>query len=271
MTAPTSKTAIVTGASSGIGKATAEALADAGYRVFGTSRRAEGSGPRGVHMLACDVTEMGSVSALVAAVLAKTGRIDLVVNNAGVGLVGAAEESSVAQVQRLFDVNVFGVLRVTNAVLPIMRQQGGGRIITMSSALGLVPAPYSAHYAAGKHAIEAYSESLDHEVRAFGIRVTLIEPAFVQGSFDQNSLVPDSQLKDYEPVLADVHAFIADVTPTADTPQMVAEVVLRAATATVPKRRYTVGQNARQISLLRRYLPAGLFDRLLRWQFRLPA
>ena len=195
MNANSEKTAVVTGASSGIGHASAEALARAGFTVFGTSRRPVGNGPDGVTMLVCDVTDGASVGALVSTVLAQTGRIDLLVNNAGVGLLGGAEESSVAQVQALFDVNLFGVIRMINAVLPSMRQRGEGRIINIGSILGLVPAPYSAHYSAVKHALEGYSELLDHEVRAFDIRVSVIEPAFVRTVFDQNGIEPDSVLQ----------------------------------------------------------------------------
>ena len=264
------KTAIVTGASGGIGYASAAALAKAGFTVFGTSRKAS-QGPAGVSMLTCDVTDDASVKALVARVLSETGRIDVVVNNAGVGLVGGAEESSVAQVQGLFDVNLFGVVRVTNAVLPSMRQRREGRIINISSGLGFMPAPYSAHYAASKHALEGYSESLDHEIRAFNVRVSLIEPAYIRSPFDQNSLEPDLKLKEYEQARARVNAFVKDVMPTADTPEMVAEAVLLAATSRRQKRRYLVGKVARQTSLLRRIVPAAMFDRALRQQFRLPA
>jgi NAD(P)-dependent dehydrogenase (short-subunit alcohol dehydrogenase family) len=154
MNHPVGKTAIVTGASMGIGRATAEALAAKGFTVFGTSRRPTNMTPRHVSMLACDVTDEASVNAMIAAVLSRTGRIDVLVNNAGLGLMGGAEESSIAQVQALFDVNVYGVMRLTNAVLPIMRQGGAGRIINISSVLGLIPAPYSAHYSATKHALE---------------------------------------------------------------------------------------------------------------------
>ena len=152
--------ALVTGASSGIGRATAKALQGAGFRVFGTSRRAAAERSDGVTMLTCDVTDDASVAKLVDEVLAKAGRIDLLVNNAGMGLLGGAEESSIAQAQALFDVNVFGVLRVTNAVLPTMRRQGKGRIVNLSSVQGFIPAPYFALYASTKHAIEGYSDRL---------------------------------------------------------------------------------------------------------------
>ncbi|KPB76502.1 oxidoreductase [Pseudomonas cannabina] len=263
------KTAIVTGASSGIGRATAEALAHAGFTVFGTSRKV-GLSTSQVSMLTCDVTNDEAVSHLISTVLAQTGRIDLLVNNAGIGLVGGAEEFSIAQVQALFDVNLYGVIRMTNAVLPSMRQNGQGRIINIGSILGLIPAPYSSHYSAVKHALEGYSESLDHEIRAFGIRVSVVEPGFVRTVFDQNGIEPDSPLKEYDQARAGFKALLADVMPTADLPEVVAAVVLKAASDTQPKHRYTAGKTARQISLMRRFVPAAAFDKSLRKQLRLP-
>ena len=173
----------------------------------------------------CDVTDDASVKALVSTVLSQTGRIDVLVNNAGLGLFGGAEESSINQVEGLFDVNVFGTVRVTNAVLPSMRQRGEGRIINISSILGLIPAPYSAYYSATKHALEGYSELLDHEVRAFNIRVSLIEPAYTRSVFDQNALEPDAKLKEYDQARAGTHALLQDVMPKADPPELVADVV----------------------------------------------
>jgi short-subunit dehydrogenase len=265
------KTALVTGASSGIGRASAAALARAGFTVFGTSRRATNNGPETVSMLACDVTDDGAVEALVSTVLSRTGRIDVLVNNAGIGLLGGAEESSIAQVRALFDVNLFGVMRVTNAVLPSMRQRREGRIINIGSVLGLIPAPFSAHYSATKHALEGYSESLDHEVRALDIRVSLIEPGYTRSVFEQNALEPDSALKEYDQARAGVRALLRDVMTTADPPEVVAEAVLLAATARYPRRRYTAGKVARQVSVLRRFAPAAMFDKSLRKQMRLPA
>lgn len=262
--------ALVTGASSGIGLVTAQALRRDGYRVFGTSRKPMPDTADGVTMLICDVIDDASVQSLVDEVLSRAGRIDLLVNNAGLGLLGGAEESSVAQVQALFDVNVFGVIRMTNAVLPSMRRRGKGRIINIGSVLGLIPAPYAAHYSAAKHAIEGYSESLDHEVRSFNIRVSVIEPAFVRTVFDQNGIKPDSILNEYDRARADVDALLRDVMPKADLPDVVADVVVKAAADARPRRRYTAGKTAQQISLLRRFAPAEIFDKSLRKQFRLP-
>src|SRR5438552_5768869 len=154
-----SKVALVTGASSGIGEATAERLAMAGYKVYGTSRRGAQAGQRSFAMLPLDVTSDASVEAAVREVVRLDGRIDLLVNNAGFSVAPAgAEESSIDQARSLFDTNFFGVVRMTRAVVPHMRYQGSGRIINIGSVLGFLPAPYMALYSATKHAIEGYAE-----------------------------------------------------------------------------------------------------------------
>ena len=263
--------AIVTGASGGIGEATARALHAAGYRVFGTWRRPPATNPPGVEALTCDVTSDESTKAAVAEVLQQAGRVDLLVNNAGVGLLGGAEESSVAQAKALFDVNLFGVIRMTNAVLPILRRQGSGRIVNISSVLGLIPAPFMALYAATKHALEGYSESLDHEIRSAGIRVVLVEPAYTRTSFEGNVYQPDQQLEHYQAARATAEGVMRDAMTVADSPGLVAEAGVKASTAARPARRYAAGKAARQISLLRRFVPESAFDSSLRKQMRLPA
>lgn len=264
------RVAIVTGASGGIGEATARALAGAGYRVFGTHRKSPQSRATGVEYLVCDVTSAGSVEAAVKEVLAKTGRIDLLVNNAGVGLMGGAEESSLEQAKSIFDVNLFGVMRTTKAVLPAMRLLRAGRIINISSVMGLIPAPYMALYASSKHALEGYSESLDHEIRDAGVRVILVEPAYTRTSFESNLVQADQLLDEYQSARSNAAAVMRDVMKNADSPEVVAEAVLKAATAANPRRRYTAGGFAQQVSLLRRFVPASAFDKSLRKQLRLP-
>jgi short-subunit dehydrogenase len=263
--------AIVTGASAGIGEATARALDAAGYRVFGSSRKPPQSRLKGIEYLVCDVTSDESVRTAVAQVLDQAGRIDLLVNNAGVGLVAGAEESSIEQAKSLFDVNLFGVIRMTKAVLPTMRRQGSGRIVNISSVLGLIPAPFSALYAASKHALEGYSESLDHEIRGSGVRVVLVEPAYTRTSFEGNVYQADQQLDLYQPARANAEAVMRDAMKVADSPELVASAVVKASTAANPHRRYTAGRAARQISLLRRFVPASAFDKSLRKQMHLPA
>ena len=265
------KVAIVTGASSGIGLASAKALRQAGFRVFGTSRRTTANAAEGIAMIACDVTNDDSAPAAVGKVLEATGRIDVLVNNAGMGLLGGAEESSIGQAQALFDVNVFGVVRMTNAVLPVMRDQRDGRIINIGSVLGLIPAPFSALYSSTKHALEGYSESLDHEVRSFGVRVCLLEPGYTRTSFEQNMTLPDRALGTYVSARARANAVMSDEMKTADSPDVVAANLIKAATAASPRRRYTCGNAAGRASVLRRFLPEGMFDSGLRKQMRLPA
>jgi short-subunit dehydrogenase len=263
--------AIVTGASTGIGEASARALQAVGYRVFGTYRRAPSTVSAGVECVICDVSDGESVEAAVDKVLAAAGRIDLLINNAGVGLFAGAEESSLDQAKSLFDVNLFGVIRMTKAVLPTMRRQGSGRIVNMSSVMGLIPAPYSALYAASKHAVEGYSESLDHEVRSSGIRVVLVEPAYTQTRFESNLVKADKPLDVYAQARSNVEDVVRNAMKTADSPELVAQVVVKASTVENPRRRYTAGRMAGQVSFLRRFVPEPAFDKSLRKQMRLPA
>jgi NAD(P)-dependent dehydrogenase (short-subunit alcohol dehydrogenase family) len=266
------KIALVTGASSGIGQATAERLTGAGYTVYGTSRRGSAAGARSFEMLPLDVTRDASVADAVAQLMQREGRIDLLVNNAGFGVAPAgAEESSIAQAQSIFDTNFFGIVRMTRAVLPHMRQQGAGRIINIGSVLGLLPMPYGALYAATKHAIEGYSESLDHELRTRGIRVSVIEPAYTNTPFDANFLQPDAMLDAYGEARAAVSQRVKEVMASADQPHVVAEVVLKAARAARPQLRYTAGGLAGRLTWLRRFAPAGVMDAGIRRDLRLDA
>src|SRR6058998_537488 len=268
----TPKIALVTGASSGIGKATAERLANAGYKVYGTSRRGAQAGKRSFETLPLDVTSDESVEAAVGEIIRREDRIDLLVNNAGFGVAPAgAEESSIDQAKAIFETNFFGLIRMTRAVVPQMRRQGNGRIINIGSVLGFLPMPYGALYAATKHAVEGYSESLDHELRTRGIRVSVIEPAYTKTQFDANFLAPDSKLDEYREVRALLDKVLKEVMATADEPTVVADVVLEAAIADHPKLRYVPGGLANRLRLLRRFAPAGLVDAGIRKDLRLDA
>ena len=264
--------ALVTGASSGIGEITAERLASAGYKVYGTSRRGAQAGRRPFAMLPLDVTSDESVEAVVREVMRLEGRIDLLVNNAGFGVAPAgAEESSIEQAQAIFDTNFFGIVRMTRAVVPHMRYQGSGRIINIGSVFGFLPMPYMALYAATKHAIEGYSESLDHELRTRGIRVSVIEPANTNTQFDANLLEPDSKLDEYREVRAALAKKMKEFVAAGDKPGVVADAVLRAAFAALPKLRYTAGGRASGLQFLRRFAPARLVDAGIRKDLQLDA
>lgn len=271
MTAKSSKPgiALVTGASSGIGQATAQRLATAGYKVYGTSRRGEDGRPRAFEMLQLDVTSDASVDGAVEQLLQVESRIDLLVNNAGFGLAPAgAEESSIEQARSIFETNFFGLVRLTRAVVPHMRRHGGGRIINIGSVLGFLPMPYMALYSATKHAVAGYSESLDHELRTQGIRVSVVEPAYINTPFDANLVKPDAPLDVYREIREGVEKRVKEVLLGADGPEVVAEVVLQAASAVHPRIRYAPGLAGR-MRALRRFAPASLLDAGVRRDLRL--
>ncbi|MFM9551915.1 MULTISPECIES: oxidoreductase [Streptomyces] len=269
--ATTRPVALVTGASSGIGKAAALALAAAGYEVVGTSRNTAHVTPvKGVTFLDLDVTSDDSVTDAVGEVIDRFGRIDVLVNNAGIGSAGAAEESSAAQAQYLFDINVFGVIRMTNAVLPHMRARRSGRIINISSIVGFMPQPYMAVYAASKHAVEGYSESVDHELREYGIRVLLVEPAWTNTAFDAASVRPDQPLGIYAGQRQLFEEYMAGAVKDGDDPAVVAKEIVAAATDAKPKVRYTAGAMTGRVRTMRRVVPTRVFDQQLRKMNRLP-
>ena len=256
---------LITGVSSGIGLAVANAFAAKGFEVFGTSRNPRSTEPiPGVELVQLDVTDAASVTGAVSTVIERAGRLDILVNNAGFGIIGAAEESSVTQAQQLFDTNFFGLVRMTREVLPYMRAQGSGRIINISSVLGFLPAPYGALYAASKHAVEGYSESLDHETREFGVRVSAVEPGYTNTSFEANAAEADSPIDSYATTRERVRQGLTEAVRTGDDPAVVAQVVVKAATSRRPKLRYSAGPFTLRLSLLRKFAPATLVDKGIR-------
>jgi NAD(P)-dependent dehydrogenase (short-subunit alcohol dehydrogenase family) len=279
---PDQRIAIVTGASRGIGRGIAQGLARAGYAVVvnyasnadaarEVREQIQSAGGRAEPVRA-DISVAADREELVAATLRTFGRIDLLVNNAGFSVAPAgAEESSIAQAQAIFDTNFFGMTRMIRAVVPHMRRQGSGRIINIGSVLGFLPMPYGALYAASKHAVEGYSESLDHELRTRGIRVSVIEPAYTKTQFDANFLEPDAKLDEYREIRAAVAQKTKALVDAGDKPGVVADAVLQAALAAHPKLRYTAGGRARGLRFLRRFAPARLLDAGIRKDLQLDA
>ena len=265
------RAALVTGASSGIGKAAATAFADAGFQVVGTGRdTARVTAPAGVAYLDLDVTSDESVASVVKQVIDRFGHIDVLVNNAGVGAAGAAEEFSIARTQDVFDINVYGVMRMTKAVVPHMRARRHGRIINVSSLGGFVPSPFMSLYVATKHAVEGYSGSLDHEVREHGVRILLVEPGPINTPFGDHSVQADTPLPLYAPGRRTFDEVLAKNTKGGDDPAVVAKVIVAAATDRNPKLRRTAGSTAAGISALQAVLPARIFDRIVRRFNRMP-
>jgi NAD(P)-dependent dehydrogenase (short-subunit alcohol dehydrogenase family) len=263
------KTTLVTGVSSGIGREIAQLLADRGARVFGTVRNPSSANPiRGVEIVRMEVTDDSSVNETVQSIEQKAGPVQLLVNNAGYSSTGALEETSIEEARQQFETNFFGVLRVTNAVLPRMRQGGYGRIVNISSVLGFLPAPYMGIYAASKHALEGYTETLDHEVRRFGVRAVLVEPFLTKTKIGQNEKTAQISLADYAIQRKQMSELVHQGVERGDDPRLVAEAVYQALTTKSPRLRYPVGQGV-ALSRLRRFVPAGMFDRSLRKQFQL--
>jgi NAD(P)-dependent dehydrogenase (short-subunit alcohol dehydrogenase family) len=263
------KTTLITGVSSGIGREIAQLLAERGARVFGTMRNPQSATSiRDVDLVRMDVTDDSSVSEAVQSVVKKAGPVQFLVNNAGYELMGALEETSVAEARQQFETNLFGVLRVTSAILPGMRQQGDGRIVNISSVLGFLPAPYSGIYAASKHAVEGYTETLDHEIRRFGVRALLVEPAYTRTKLNGNAKAAKISLHVYADERKRLIAAAQQNIERGDDPRMVAEAVWKALTAKSPRLRYPVGKGI-ALSRMRRFVPAGMFDKSFRKQFQL--
>ncbi|MEX3949812.1 oxidoreductase [Paraburkholderia sp. EG287B] len=260
---------VVTGVSSGIGRATAEKFARRGCRVFGTVRSLAKAVPvSGVELVEMDVRDDASVKAGIQSVIERAGRIDVLVNNAGTSLIGAVEETSTAEALSLFDTNVLSILRTTQAVLPLMRAQRGGRIVNVSSVLGFLPAPYMGLYSASKHAVEGLTETLDHEVRQFGIRVTLVEPSFTRTNLDVNAPLASSKIADYDRERALASNAVVNSVKGAPAPDGVANTIVEAALGTWRMRRTPAGE-ASLLRKLRRFMPSGPVDSSLRKTFGL--
>jgi len=264
-----SKVVLITGVSSGIGRAVAEKFVAEGCRVFGTVRNSESAQAiKDVVLVQMDIRDEGSIAVGVQTIVSETKRIDVLVNNAGVTLLGATEEASIDEAKHLFETNVFGHLRMIKAVLPHMRAQRSGRIVNVSSVLGFLPAPYMSLYSASKHAIEGLSESLDHEVRQFGIRVSLIEPSFTKTNLDVNAPQTATKIADYQKELAVVSQAIQKNVQKAPLPDEVADTIVGAALKPW-KMRHTPKGEASLLAKLRRFMPAGPVEKGLRKTFGL--
>lgn len=256
---------LVTGASMGIGRAVARHLSAAGYRVFGTSRRPASPTLDGFELLPLDVTDDASVQACVTAVLAKAGRIDVLINNAGVDMVGALEETTLDDARWLFETNYFGVVRMVNTVLPHMRRQQSGQIINVSSGLGLAAFPFEGHYSASKFALEGYTESLRYELSFLGIKVSSIQPGYYQSNMVNAQRVTAKVIPDYAPARDNAIALGKQWAVDAPDPLPLAQTVQRIIESRSPRLRYQIGWDAWVFPRLIRVLPEALVLRVGGW------
>ncbi len=265
------RTVLVTGASKGIGRETAELLAGDNWEVFGTSRTPDDYAPDGWEMLGLDVTDDASVSECVSAVTERIGRIDALVNNAGYGLNAFTEEATVEEVCAQFETNYVGVHRMCRAVLPIMRRQGSGHIVNISSLSGLIGTPPSGHYAASKHALEGYSQTMRFEVAQFGVRVVLVEPGFTQSEFRANAVDPAEPIEAYDELRERIGGMSEHVEQRAAPASAVATTVRRVLNTPHPRLRYTCTRMDWLAAHMRCWLPQGVMHWMVRKVFGLQA
>lgn len=273
--------ALITGSNSGIGLETSVYLARRGYTVWATMRHLQKahelrqiveSERLPVEIAPLDVCDDDSVKSAVAHILQKSGRIDVLVNNAGYGLRGAVEEVSLDEWRRQFETNFFGAIRITQAVLPQMRQQRSGVIVNISSVLGRFALPFSGPYVSSKFALEGFSETLRYELAPWGIKVILIEPGFIATKFQENAQLSQAAQREdspYSPFKQASGRRVQRNIYRAAPPESVAETIYRVITHPNPKLRYSIGRDAHWVLPLRRFLPAGLFERILKRQLGL--
>ena len=277
------RTVLITGASSGIGRACALRLARRGDTVFGTTRRSVDAvedelqsllpGSRRIHLLTMDVQDEASVTSAVGEVLGRAGRLDAVVNNAGVGIAGAVEETADEEALSILNTNLLGVLRVCRAALPAMRTQGGGTIVNISSIAGRIGLPYQGLYSATKFALEGLTEALRMEVRPFGIRVALVEPGDVHTAFTDRRVLVRAAVANspYRTGMDRTLSIVEADERGGASPDTVARCVERVICRRHPKVRYTVGPLSQRLAAeLKRMLPATRFEGVLSRYYRVP-
>jgi NAD(P)-dependent dehydrogenase (short-subunit alcohol dehydrogenase family) len=263
-----SRVALVTGASSGIGRATALALRDAGWTVVATARRADAleqiAGPR-LHTAVLDVTDEQSRSSVVTAVTAQHGPVSLLVNNAAFGRMGPIEDFPMADWERVFATNVFGLVRMAQLVIPGMRAAGRGRIVNVSSMGGEFTTPLAGAYHASKYAVESVSDALRAEVKPFGISVVVLQPGPVATHLATDGDFVSDANGPYAPAVAHMQETARALQPGRGilTPEQVARTIVKIAGASRASDRYKVGAVAHTLPFLRRWLPRGLWDRTI--------
>jgi NAD(P)-dependent dehydrogenase (short-subunit alcohol dehydrogenase family) len=269
----TASIALITGASSGFGKVTSELLSENGFRVFGTSRNPNRlkDAPRDVEMLELDVTSNASVDSCVSTLLQRTsGRLDVLINNAGVISLGAVEEMLQEDTLKQLETNLFGVMRVIKAVLPTMRAQRSGRIVNVGSLAGYIPVPFQGMYATAKFALEGYTEQLRHETKNLGISVSIVEPGFFKTNIVNSALFASQEIPDYKSEKARSLSALRKFGEKGGDPIIVAREVLKILREQKPKLHYPVGKEKSGL-LFKRLLPQSMFEGQIRRVFRLDA
>lgn len=249
-----SKIVLITGASSGFGYETASHLSELGYKVYGTSR----SRPHkniNFKYLPIDVTSIPSIENGVKHIVSQEGRIDILINNAGFILSGSIEETDIDEAKSVMETNFFGVVSVTNMVLPIMRHQGGGQIINISSAAGVLAIPNLGFYSASKFALEGYSETLSLETSKFNIKVSVVEPAIFKTNIGRSKLMAKKKIKEYDSMRRSVKMALKRAYDNGGEPKHLAKLVSKIINDKQPKLRYRIGPNSLLVAFLRKFMP----------------
>ncbi len=265
----TEKVALVTGASAGIGKAIARRLLADGWIVYGAARRVDKMADisaDGARVVALDVTDDASMTACIDQILTEEGRIDALVNNAGYGSYGAIEDVPIDEARRQFEVNVFGVARLTQLVLPSMRAAGTGTIVNITSMGGRIWMPIGGWYHATKHALEVLSDALRVEVKPFGVKVVVIQPGAIESEWSAiaaQNLEKTSKKSVYQDTIGPMMRALTGYEKAA-SPVVVAEAVSRAVNSASPKRRYATPLDAKTLIFLRWLLPDSLWEGMLK-------
>jgi NAD(P)-dependent dehydrogenase (short-subunit alcohol dehydrogenase family) len=262
------KVILITGASSGLGKATALLLSDKGYRVFGTTRNPAGAAAN-YEMLQLEVRSDESVAECIDRIMKASGRIDVVINNAGYELAGAIEETSITEAKAQFETNFFGAARIVKAVLPVMRRQHAGHIVNISSLAGLLGVPFHGFYSASKFALEGYSESLSHEVSGFNIRVSLIEAGFLKTNLAKSSQAAGQEIEAYSQLRRGASQYFAEAVAKGDDPAKVADLILSIIESNPVRLRYRIGRAAVWLPRLKTLVPWSKFAKGTRRNFHL--
>lgn len=262
-----SQVVLITGASSGIGKATAEYLHQQGYIVYGTSRRQISATP--YHMLQMDITDDQAIAEGIKTILEQAGKIDVLINNAGLGTAGALEETPLNDIRKVFDTNVMGVVKLIQEVLPHMRQQKAGKIINISSLGGMMGLPYRATYCSSKFAIEGLTEALRMETAGFGVQVCSLLPGDVNTSINDHRLTVENPDSVYQDSFERTHQIMNDDVAQGISAEAVAKKVHRLIKRKKIGGKYLVGKPLQKLTVfLKRRLPNAIFEQIIKIYYK---
>ncbi len=266
------KVVLVTGGSSGIGRAISNYLSARGYRVYGSSRKApSGEILDNFTLVRMDVTKPESIKEAIEFVIARENKLDVLINNAGLGMIGPLESTSIDEIREIFETNIFGVLNVCRAALPYLRDNIKGNIINITSIGGMIALPYRGIYCSSKFAVEAFSEALSMEVMQFGIHVTIVEPGDFKTNINQNRRVAkEAEHSIYSEEFKQIMIQVNEEVKNAPTPEKIGEKIYFILQKKKPKLRYIVATPMQRLSvLLKRLLPSRIFEMLLMKHYKI--